>query len=107
MPPSFQKAPPFALLSRSSFVLISAMLACTPTATRVPMPPNVPSGPMLPPIDAEHPRLDWGLVIHGGAGSTSPENTPPPRRAALERAMTRALQAGHVVLARGGHSLDA
>lgn len=83
--------------------LISTALACAPTVPSVPPTGNVP----MPAVDAEHPRLDWGLVIHGGAGSTSPENTSPARRAALESAMTRALQAGHAVLARGGHSLSA
>ena len=103
MPPIWAR-----VLQNSCAALTSIVLACAPAVPSVPPPPNVPTkGPLLPPVDAEHPRLDWGLVIHGGAGSTSPENTSPARRAALEEAMTRALQAGHAVLARGGHSLDA
>jgi L-asparaginase / beta-aspartyl-peptidase len=89
--------------TRACAAVVAAAVACAPIVVNVP----VTVTPPAPVIDAEHPQLDWGLVIHGGAGSTAPENTSPVRRAALEAAMTRALQAGYAILARGGHSLDA
>lgn len=49
------------------------------------------------------PRLEWGLVIHGGAGNVSPAGMEAAYRAAL----TAALEAGHGVLREGGSSLDA
>ncbi|MCY1036214.1 isoaspartyl peptidase/L-asparaginase [Corallococcus sp. BB11-1] len=59
---------------------------------------------MDPPPQA---KPKWGLVIHGGAGVISRENLSPEREAAMRAALTQALQAGHAVLAKGGHSLDA
>ena len=49
----------------------------------------------------------WGLVIHGGAGAIRREDLSPGREAAYRAGLTRALMAGHAVLARGGTSLDA
>ncbi|NMO19932.1 isoaspartyl peptidase/L-asparaginase [Pyxidicoccus fallax] len=57
--------------------------------------------------DAPAVKPKWGIVIHGGAGVISRENLSPEREAEVRAALTQALQAGHAVLARGGHSLDA
>jgi beta-aspartyl-peptidase (threonine type) len=51
--------------------------------------------------------LQWGLVIHGGAGVISRENLTPQREAEVRAKLTEALEAGHAILARGGTSLDA
>src|SRR5262245_34091484 len=48
----------------------------------------------------------WGIVIHTGAGTFTPE-TLGDRREPMRAAMTEALTAGHKVLAAGGASLDA
>ena len=47
------------------------------------------------------------IVMHGGAGNISPENTPPEKQVALKAALTEALGEGKKVLAKGGTSLDA
>ncbi len=53
----------------------------------------------------EAPR--WGLVIPGGAGVILRESLTSEREAAVRATLQEALQAGHVILARGGSSLDA
>lgn len=52
-------------------------------------------------------KVQWGIVIHGGAGVISRETLTPEKEAAYREKLTEALQAGHAVLARGGTSLDA
>lgn len=47
------------------------------------------------------------IVMHGGAGNITTENTPPEKQAALKSALTEALGEGKKVLAKGGSSLDA
>jgi len=47
------------------------------------------------------------IVLHGGAGNISAENTPPWKQAALKSVLGEALNAGKQVLAKGGSSLDA
>ena len=47
------------------------------------------------------------IVLHGGAGNISAENTPPGKQAALKSVLDEALNAGKQVLAKGGSSLDA
>ncbi|HYI00333.1 isoaspartyl peptidase/L-asparaginase [Hyalangium sp.] len=52
-------------------------------------------------------KLQWGIVIHGGAGAIRREALTPEKEAAYRAKLTEALQAGHALLARGGTSLDA
>jgi beta-aspartyl-peptidase (threonine type) len=52
-------------------------------------------------------KLQWGIVIHGGAGVIRRETLSPGKEAEYRAKLTEALQAGHAVLARGGTSLDA
>jgi len=52
-------------------------------------------------------KPQWGLVIHGGAGTIRRESLTPEKEAEYRAKLTEALQAGHAVLARGGTSLDA
>jgi L-asparaginase / beta-aspartyl-peptidase len=47
------------------------------------------------------------MVIHGGAGTMSRAELTAEREAAIRADLTRALEAGHAVLAKGGSSLDA
>ena len=53
------------------------------------------------------PRLEWGLVIHGGAGTIVRERLTPALEQEYRAALTESLRAGHRVLADGGSSLDA
>jgi beta-aspartyl-peptidase (threonine type) len=52
-------------------------------------------------------RVEWGMVIHGGAGSRTPPNWSAQQQATREAAIAAALRAGHAILAAGGSSLDA
>ncbi len=47
------------------------------------------------------------IVIHGGAGTLTPENTSDEREEIYRTELERALRAGHGVLADGGAALDA
>ena len=58
-------------------------------------------------IFAQGPRVEWGLVIHGGAGTLNRAAMTPEREQEYRGALTEALRAGHRVLQDGGHSLDA
>lgn len=53
------------------------------------------------------PTVEWGLVIHGGAGTISRESMTAEREAAYRTSLEAALRAGHEVLAGGGQALDA
>ncbi|MDO5607905.1 MAG: isoaspartyl peptidase/L-asparaginase [Capnocytophaga sp.] len=56
------------------------------------------------PYDAEVP---FAIVIHGGAGDITPENTPPEKQEAIKKVLYEAVQAGHQILKKGGTSLEA
>ena len=47
------------------------------------------------------------IVIHGGAGYLSPENTSPEKITAFKVKMKEALKTGYNILKKGGSSLDA
>lgn len=49
----------------------------------------------------------YGIVIHGGAGTMDKEQMTPEREAEYRAKLTEAVQAGHVILEKGGTSLDA
>ena len=53
------------------------------------------------------PRVRYGMVVHGGAGTILRENLTPEREQAFRDQLSEALRAGHRVLAGGGSSLDA
>ena len=53
------------------------------------------------------PRIEWGLVVHGGAGTILRERLTPEMEQDYRAALAGALAAGHRVLADGGSSLDA
>ena len=52
-------------------------------------------------------RVEWGMVIHGGAGTISRANMGPEQEREYRAALTEALGAGYRVLRDGGTSLDA
>jgi len=49
----------------------------------------------------------FGIVIHGGAGTISPDNTDETKRQAIESKLREALDAGYRILENGGSSTDA
>lgn len=57
----------------------------------------------------EKPQQDpeWGIAIHGGAGSIDTVRMSPLERQLRRDALMRSLRAGHRILAAGGSSLDA
>lgn len=52
-------------------------------------------------------RMHWSLAVHGGAGVIERENMPPEKEAQYRASLTKALESGQAVLAKGGTSLDA
>ena len=52
-------------------------------------------------------RIEWGMVIHGGAGTIRRESMSGDAERQYRESMSAALRAGHAVLAAGGSSLDA
>ena len=71
-------------------VVAGLATACAP-------PPSRPSGP----------RIQWGLVVHGGAGTIDRARLTPQLEGEYRAALAAALQAGHRALRDGGPSLDA
>jgi beta-aspartyl-peptidase (threonine type) len=53
------------------------------------------------------PSPHWAIVLHGGAGVIERASMSPQMDAAYRAALTRAIEAGAQVLARGGSSMDA
>jgi beta-aspartyl-peptidase (threonine type) len=53
------------------------------------------------------PEPKCGIAIHGGAGTISPKNITPEIESDLRSGLEEALEAGHVILRKGGASLAA
>jgi L-asparaginase / beta-aspartyl-peptidase len=68
--------------------------ACTPTAD-------------APTPAPDEPGHEFGIVIHGGAGTITRENMTDEREANYHAVLAEALEAGYEVLASGGAALDA
>jgi len=58
-------------------------------------------------VSAPLPAADIVLAVHGGAGTMPRAELSAEREAAVRADLTRALRAGHAVIAQGGSSLDA
>lgn len=82
---------------RSSIIAATAALL---GACAAPAPVAVPVTP-APASD------NFGMVVHGGAGTIERANLTPELETQYHAALARALQAGHRILAGGGTSLDA
>ena len=59
------------------------------------------------PGDAAVPQIEWGLVMHGGAGTITRADMTPELERQYTETMAAAMSAGHAVLRDGGNSLDA
>jgi L-asparaginase / beta-aspartyl-peptidase len=97
---------------------VGLSIACgPPPATPAPANPDpAPAAPAAMPAPAATdpdgmvepaPRIRWGLVLHGGAGTILPGAMTPEREAEYRATLEAALRAGHAVLAGGGSGLDA
>ena len=80
--------------------LLLAALGCASAGPGAPPPPAAPE-------DAGVPRIEWGLVMHGGAGTITPSSMTPELERQYRQTMEEAMRAGHAVLRGGGGSLDA
>jgi L-asparaginase / beta-aspartyl-peptidase len=108
MPVFLRLSPVRAITRRAVSSASAASLLCALTVVLLTAcatgPAPATGAPPEPPAAAQ---IEWGMVIHGGAGSRTPPGWSAERRAALEAAVAGALRAGHAVLAAGGSSLDA
>jgi beta-aspartyl-peptidase (threonine type) len=83
--------------------LSPALLACAGVlAAAGPPPAHAQAAP-----ETDAPRVEWGLVIHGGAGTIRRSQMTDERAAEYRAKLTEALRAGHTVLAEGGSAVDA
>jgi len=57
--------------------------------------------------DVKSDRLEWSLVLHGGAGTIKQENMAPGQEDRIRSAFQQALEAGQQVLSEGGSAMDA
>jgi L-asparaginase / beta-aspartyl-peptidase len=91
--------------------VVTLLAACAGTLPATP--PRSPAGSAAsagsPAVEArgEAYRIEWGLVIHGGAGTITRESMTPDVEAEYHAVLEQALRAGHSVLAGGGSGLDA
>ncbi len=59
------------------------------------------------PARVEKKQIDFGLVIHGGAGNITPENLPEDMQKQYKEKLKEALMTGYNVLKNNGSALDA
>jgi beta-aspartyl-peptidase (threonine type) len=88
------------MIRATPIVALAMLVACQAPPQEQP----ADAGPLL---SAQDTRIEWGLVIHGGAGTINREAMTPERGEEYRAAMTEALRAGHRVLEGGGTSVDA
>ncbi|HSJ13554.1 MAG TPA: isoaspartyl peptidase/L-asparaginase [Longimicrobiales bacterium] len=69
--------------------------------------PPADQAPVPRPSPVPVPVPNWGMVIHGGAGTIARASLSPERERDYHAALEEALRAGHRVLADGGAALDA
>lgn len=70
-------------------------------------PPPEPAPDIRTDRSVQGPRVEWGMVIHGGAGTIAREELTSGQEQEYRAALTQALRAGYQVLQKGGASLDA
>ena len=51
--------------------------------------------------------MKYGIAIHGGAGTITPQSMTAEKEAAYKKCLREAVEAGTVILVKGGSSLDA
>jgi L-asparaginase / beta-aspartyl-peptidase len=106
-----------AILAAVTAAVMAATAACAPAVAPATAAPREPaaapagaSGPIAAEriaADPDQPRIEWGLVMHGGAGTISRESLTPELESAYRQSIAASLQAGHRILSEGGSSVDA
>jgi L-asparaginase / beta-aspartyl-peptidase len=95
---------PPAALEIGGILILTLLVGCAPA----PAPGQASPPPASAPGSrAESYRIEWGLVIHGGAGTITRGMMTPELESEYHTVLERALRAGHSVLAAGGSGLDA
>jgi L-asparaginase / beta-aspartyl-peptidase len=99
--------------AHSLAIVCVAMAGCAAAPQPAPTPATRPAADVTPgavapadmaPADAV---IEWGLVIHGGAGTMTRASMTPEREADYNRTLEASLRAGHAALAAGGSGMDA
>ncbi|EID76605.1 isoaspartyl peptidase/L-asparaginase family protein [Imtechella halotolerans] len=62
---------------------------------------------IVKPQNAENNQPNFGIVIHGGAGTILKKNMTPELEAEYKKVLEEAIRTGHEILKNGGSSLDA
>lgn len=88
----------------AAFVLATLGLVVPAGGTAAQTAARGAGGSAATPGAGDHPVA---IVIHGGAGTLTPENTSPEREAAYRARLEEALRTGHEILADGGSAVDA
>ncbi|TPN83936.1 isoaspartyl peptidase/L-asparaginase family protein [Aquimarina algicola] len=57
--------------------------------------------------EIQEPKDNFGIVIHGGAGTILKKNMTPEKEAAYKAKLEEAIKVGHTILKNGGTSLEA
>ena len=95
---SREPSAPSRFFPAAATLLAAGAVACSPGPA---------SGPVPVADELDGPRIEWGLVMHGGAGTITRAGMTPELEEAYRTKMTEALSAGHSVLRDGGSSVDA
>ncbi len=86
--------------------VLALLMGVATGCTAGPQSTPVPQGPASTAV-TDGPRIEWGLVMHGGAGTIRRGSMTPEVESAYRSRIEEALRAGHRVLSDGGSSVDA
>ena len=89
------------------FLLFSAAPKAFEALAQEPAPSPTAATGKRPENQEEMQRNNFGIVIHGGAGTIERSTMTPEKERAYRAGLERALTAGYEILKRGGSSLDA
>jgi beta-aspartyl-peptidase (threonine type) len=93
------------------FILLSFLFSCTTNSTKnddQKMTTSQDSSKNSSPDNQNEKIADnFGIVIHGGAGTILRENMTPQKESEYKAKLEEAIKVGHKILAEGGSSLDA
>jgi L-asparaginase / beta-aspartyl-peptidase len=93
-------------LALVSTLLLAACAAAVPPSSAPPMTSASPQ-PETMELSDSPPVIEWGLVIHGGAGTITRGSMTAEVEQQYRTTMEESLRAGHAVLDAGGSGLDA
>src|SRR5436309_13368265 len=90
-----------------AFLLFSAAPKAFEALAREPAPSPTAAAGERPENQQDMQRNNFGIVIHGGAGTIERSTMTPEKERAYRAGLERALTAGYEILKQGGSSLDA